>query len=319
MNVPLLSVVIPTHKRPQYLPRAIDSALQAAPSDEVEVIVVPNGADDSWQTVAADYAGDARVQWHPHAIGNANVARNHGKARARGKYLRFLDDDDALLPPGARKQLESIERANAELCSGEVDCVDETSGAHYPFAYTDTTDLFVAMALHNRLCLPVAHLFLREALRGFDWNERLRSEQDTDWMLALAAKRDWRWLPIDDVVGEWHWHAAQRTSASIDDAIRERFTAQLLRRSAHELQARDALDAARGAAIADTIWRYAHPHFHQRPLFWSRLCNFAHGIAPDSRPPDAFFAKPVLRRLHPVLLEWLLVPKRRLNDLLRSH
>src|SRR3546814_8013731 len=60
---PLLSVIIPTYKRPQYLPRAINSAVQAAPDGDVEVIVVPNGPDDSWKNVAKKYQSEPRVQW----------------------------------------------------------------------------------------------------------------------------------------------------------------------------------------------------------------------------------------------------------------
>ena len=55
-KTPLLSVVIPTHARPEFLPRAIDSALQAGPEGGVEVIVVPNGGDQAWRAVAEAYA-----------------------------------------------------------------------------------------------------------------------------------------------------------------------------------------------------------------------------------------------------------------------
>ncbi|MDU7564520.1 MAG: glycosyltransferase, partial [Acinetobacter baumannii] len=54
---PLLSVVIPTFGRPEFLTRAIDSALQAVVNNsEVEVIVVPNGKDDSWREIAEIYS-----------------------------------------------------------------------------------------------------------------------------------------------------------------------------------------------------------------------------------------------------------------------
>src|SRR3546814_19502695 len=88
---PLLSVIIPTYKRPQYLPRAINSAVQAAPDGDVEVIVVPNGPDDSWKNVAKKYQSEPRVQWHSIATEHAHVQRHDRKTPGRGKYIPILD------------------------------------------------------------------------------------------------------------------------------------------------------------------------------------------------------------------------------------
>src|SRR5690606_1617249 len=90
---PLLSVIIPTHARPQFLPRAIDSALDAAPGGSVEVIVVPNGQDSSWVQIARGFRHDARVRWLPISQSGVSSARNHGLQSANGIYARFLDDD----------------------------------------------------------------------------------------------------------------------------------------------------------------------------------------------------------------------------------
>ena len=46
---PLISIVIPTAGRPDYLPRAVESALRCAGDCGTEVIVVPNGPDESWR------------------------------------------------------------------------------------------------------------------------------------------------------------------------------------------------------------------------------------------------------------------------------
>lgn len=97
-KLPLLSVVIPTHERPKLLSQqAIESALQAAPDGHVELIVVPNGVDDSWREVANNFKNDSRVHWHPISKTHANVARNEGKYITSGKYLWFLDHNDDFL------------------------------------------------------------------------------------------------------------------------------------------------------------------------------------------------------------------------------
>src|SRR3546814_16621147 len=86
--------------------------------------------DDSWKNVAKKYQSEPRVQWHSIATEHANVARNYGKQLARGKYIRFLDDDDYLLP-AATKQLGIAVNTKAEITSGSVDLVtDEIGRAH---------------------------------------------------------------------------------------------------------------------------------------------------------------------------------------------
>src|SRR5690348_7668220 len=97
---PLVSVIVPTRRRPKFLPIAVRSALEGM-GNEVEVIVVPNGDDDSWKQSMAAFNADGRVRIRSIAEADANLARNHGMSMARGKYLRFLDDDDYLLPAAA--------------------------------------------------------------------------------------------------------------------------------------------------------------------------------------------------------------------------
>lgn len=317
MHLPLLSIVIPTHNRPQFLLHAINSALQAAPDGDVEVIVVPNGADELWKSAAKKFHNEPRVQWHWIKNAHGNAARNHGKRLSRGKYIRFLDDDDVLLPEGAQQQLIEMDSKKEELCSGTIDIVDGKGRLikHYPHASQE--DFFVAMAPHNRLCLPTAHLFKREALVGFDWNESIRYEQDTDWMINLAAKRDWHWLPVDIPVGQWCWHEGQRVSESITSLERAVFCIYLLRRALKALRVRNALSEFRHEAIIDSVMHYTHSNFHHSPIFFSKVMAWVRKKSPSSRPADPFYHLPVVRNINPIPIEWLMVPKRKLNDFFR--
>jgi len=106
---PLISVIIPTVNRPRWLPRAVDSALAGMKSGEVEVIVVPNGPDKSWRESLQPYEGNKYVRVFPIPEPNANIARNAGLAVSTGAFVRFLDDDDYLIPEGANKQYELIQ------------------------------------------------------------------------------------------------------------------------------------------------------------------------------------------------------------------
>ena len=91
---PLVSILICTYNRAQWLAEAVDSALnQRWP---VEVVVVDDGSTDDTPAVLAAYG--ARVRAHRHARNSGKpAALNTGIADLRGAAYLVLDDDDKLL------------------------------------------------------------------------------------------------------------------------------------------------------------------------------------------------------------------------------
>lgn len=95
----LVSVVTPTYKRSEKLPRAIESVL-AQTYKQIEMFVVnDNEPDDEFtqyvKDITAKYASDPRfhlVIQEKHI--NGAVARNVAIRQAKGEFIAFLDDDD---------------------------------------------------------------------------------------------------------------------------------------------------------------------------------------------------------------------------------
>lgn len=96
MSEPLLSVVIACHNHEGLVREAVESALyQDFPSKEV--IAVDDGSSDGTAEVLKTFGSAITFAKFPVNRGAA-AARNHGASLARGKYLVFLDGDDALMP-----------------------------------------------------------------------------------------------------------------------------------------------------------------------------------------------------------------------------
>ena len=91
---PVVSVIVPTYRRPDDLRRCVDSIL-ATGYPRLEVIVVDNAPDDPGTValVAPRYAGDRRVLFLREAKPGASRARNLGVRAARGDIIAFTDDD----------------------------------------------------------------------------------------------------------------------------------------------------------------------------------------------------------------------------------
>jgi glycosyltransferase involved in cell wall biosynthesis len=120
--MPLFSVVIPTHNRPDKLVRAVRSVL-AQSLDDYEILVVDNG--DVAASGALQQFGD-RITCLRSATPDVAVARNLGIARARGRYVALLDDDDCWYPGKLARVAATIaEFPDAGLIYTQLNYVNE--------------------------------------------------------------------------------------------------------------------------------------------------------------------------------------------------
>ena len=209
---PLVSVVIPTFSRPQFLSRAINSALKGMDKKDIEVIVVPNGPDRSWQDTLTVFNNHPQIRIAPIEKAHANAARNHGLKLANGKYIRFLDDDDYLIVSGAIKQYQLLEDSQAECCSGLLLSADINGSVLGQISFPETDDFVCACLSVSGFTLPVGNVFLRSALHQTLWDEKIDRQQDNAWMMRLAGLKEWNWIHYNEPVGVWFQHSGHRTS-----------------------------------------------------------------------------------------------------------
>ena len=93
--MPEVSVVIPTYNAARYVGQAIDSVLSQT-FEDLEVSVVDDGSTDDTAAVSARSAHRVRYLHQPNS--GVSVARNYGIVESTGRYVAFLDADDAWLP-----------------------------------------------------------------------------------------------------------------------------------------------------------------------------------------------------------------------------
>ncbi|MBU7585853.1 MAG: glycosyltransferase family 2 protein [Nostoc sp. TH1S01] len=90
---PLVSVVIPTYNRPDYLKQAIASAVNQT-YQNIEIIVSDNCSDENPQAIIESFHDDRIRFWrHPENVGML-ANQMHAFKMARGRYVASLHDDD---------------------------------------------------------------------------------------------------------------------------------------------------------------------------------------------------------------------------------
>lgn len=92
---PEVSIILPTYNRADTILRAIDS-VRGQTHQDWELIVVDDGSKDGTHELVSHIDPRILVIRQPNA--GVGAARNTGLAAARGRFLTFLDSDDAWLP-----------------------------------------------------------------------------------------------------------------------------------------------------------------------------------------------------------------------------
>jgi glycosyltransferase involved in cell wall biosynthesis len=110
---PLLSVIIPTYNRPEYLKQAIASAVNQT-FDDIEIIVSDNCSPQNPQAIVESF-NDSRIRFSRNSS-NLGMFANTIKAfrMARGKYVASLLDDDMWEKDFLAKLIPPLE-ANPDL------------------------------------------------------------------------------------------------------------------------------------------------------------------------------------------------------------
>ncbi len=125
-SLPLISVIIATYNRRDFIVEAVNSALDQTYKN-IEVIIVDDGStDDSRSLIEAEFGTDPRVSYFYQENNKRASAFNHGLQHARGEFIAIVDSDNRWLP----HRLESGYRAltanpDYDIAYGDNILIDE--------------------------------------------------------------------------------------------------------------------------------------------------------------------------------------------------
>lgn len=185
---PLVSVVIPTYKRSDMLPRAIESVLCQTYNNVQVVIVDDNNPDTEWRKKTEDlmqhYKDNQRVKYVKHEKNrNGSVARNSGIIAADGEIIAFLDDDDIYYPTKIEKQVEYLLSHKKERA---VYCGWDREGIVIPDAVGDCS--YELLSGESLIYTNTIMMWKREAIKCGGWDVTFKRHQEAAFMLRYFKK-----------------------------------------------------------------------------------------------------------------------------------
>lgn len=197
---PLISIVIPTYKRPDTLKEALESALNQQKFDDYEVIVLDNDKDENieMEKLIASYS-DTRLFYYKNEENLGMVGNwNRGIELARGEWINLLHDDDFLHPyfltnimEAVNKENENVEYISCEVKSGnsadlqkfKIKCNDENNNI------IKLEDIKPEFFMLCNSCLFPAIIFKKsvaEAIGGF--NEKAYPIADYTFWIQMSLR-----------------------------------------------------------------------------------------------------------------------------------
>lgn len=213
MHEPLVSIILPTYRRPELLTRAISSVL-AQTYPHWEILVVDDNDDASAGRVATEafmrrHAAEPRIRYlkHDHNKG-LPTARNTGIRASSGPLVAFLDDDDEWAPEKLARQVEVLSGAeDVVLVYTGLEIVD-THGRLIRHMAPDPRGLSpVKLLEENWIGTPSSVMCRRSALvAAGSFDARMPSLEDWDLYLRLPG----RFAFVDEPLTIYYLHDGGR-------------------------------------------------------------------------------------------------------------
>lgn len=245
---PVVSVVMGTYNQQRHVREALDSAL-AQTFRDIEIIVVDDASTDDTVDIIHSYGDQVRLIRRTENSGVCQVTRNMGIRAARGRYVAFLDHDDAWFPQKIDKQVAFME-AHPGIPLSHTYCEvfdsrSETQGVRHEDQLPSTGRCFGQLLRH--CFITMSSVMVRRSLFteiGYFNEDRTLFSEDYEFFLRVAKEypiglleevltryrksaagitsKHWRYKPESVPFHEWimdhpvYWEGASNRSDVVD-------------------------------------------------------------------------------------------------------
>lgn len=232
MTEPLVSVIIPTHNRPELLRRAVKSAVEQT-YQNIEIIIiddvgnVPTDLIQSGEDNRIQYIRIPETYW-------ISENRNAGIKAAKGKYIASLDDDDIWFPEYLSKMIpvmETDESIGFACANGyEINDLFETPTKQlFPHLQKEMRGNLFAHMIWDCFVQPSLMIIRKDMFTKYGDYKNIRGE-DLDLIMRFSAFTNIYYTP--EKYGVWYRRSdtssASETAQSTLDGRLEILTAALI-------------------------------------------------------------------------------------------
>ena len=215
-SFPIVSIVIPTYNREQFLSRALMSVVGQS-FTSWEAIVVDNYSEDNTEQVIEDF-GDSRIKlFKIHNRGVIAASRNLGIKTSTGKWIAFLDSDDWWSPKKLERSMKFL-NSGADIVYHDLFIVKKESQKFFrkrAKTFQVSVPVYEHLIHHGNVLTNssvVVRKSLLEKIGGLSEKKELISWEDFDCWLRIAKHTD-RFVRINEPLG-YYWKVGGNFSST---------------------------------------------------------------------------------------------------------
>jgi spore maturation protein CgeB len=202
----LVSIVLPTKDRPQFLKEALQS-ISGQTYGNIEVIVVNDGGEDV-ENVLSQFMDKLKIIYKKnHERKGPAAARNLGLREARGKYIAYLDDDDIFYPEHIETLVGFLERTGSKVAYSDsyqafqqpMDGIYVTTDKRVAYSFKFDRKRLLVMnyiptlnIVHDRECIDEAGFFDETLETQEDWDLWIRMSQRYEFHHIKSVTAEFR-------------------------------------------------------------------------------------------------------------------------------
>ena len=197
-------MIVPTHRRPDLLPRALQSI--KAIGDQVQIVLCADEGSVATRRVAAELLGENDIFLSLPGYRGPAATRNAGLRFATGDWISFLDDDDSYDPGIKDKILPALTNPGLAYFTNYRKVFEKrhADGTAELLRSTDKdTHRKPFDQLEVRNFIPLTALFIpRSAASRVSFDPGLEISEDWDFLLQL--RRILTFQHLDHIGPNWH-------------------------------------------------------------------------------------------------------------------
>jgi glycosyltransferase involved in cell wall biosynthesis len=223
-SIPQVSIVIPCYNCHKWIELTLNSVFEQV-SVNLQVIVVDDGSTDQSRTIIERKFPSVKLI--KTANQGASAARNRGTSFATGAFIQYLDADDLLMPGKLQKQLDLLEKTQADVAYGDWERIFDKGEGKF------ATESIVSRQIEDDpeialftdfWCPPAVYLMRRSIVEKVgNWNTNLPIIQDARFALDCALYGG-NFVYLPEVVAKYRVHGAGLSQSDPIAFVRDIYT-----------------------------------------------------------------------------------------------
>ncbi|WP_293722859.1 glycosyltransferase family 2 protein [uncultured Cetobacterium sp.] len=199
-NNPLVSIIIPTYRRPHLIKKAIQNIKKQSYKNLEIIVINDNGVENEklkneTYFEIENFIKENAIKYMEleNNLGGA-LARNEGIKKAKGKYISFFDDDDEYYIDKIKLQVEKFEESknkNIAFIKSEMDFISNglvISTSNTKRIFEETSLLKSHLLNLHGIVGTISFLFKREILNEIGGFSNVSIRQEYMLILKILSK-----------------------------------------------------------------------------------------------------------------------------------